>query len=116
MNSKGGYGILTGGTTTRITVQCKYILHLSAHSSEELIEGDTLLIECTSDGESPPTFKPWVHTGMFVSRQTFLGETQENRNFLTIDNINYTDWELSIHCYKFSKDAKQFRYRCYCQM
>ena len=24
VNSKGGYGILTGGTTTRITVQCKY--------------------------------------------------------------------------------------------
>ena len=25
VNSKGGYGTLTGQTTTRITVQCKYI-------------------------------------------------------------------------------------------
>ena len=66
-------------------------LHLSAPSSEELTEGDTLLIECTSDGEPPPSFNPWVHTGMFVSRSTFLGVTQNNRNYLTIDNINFTE-------------------------
>ena len=66
-------------------------LHLSAPSFEELTEGDTLLIECTSDGEPPPSFNPWIHTGMFVSRRTFLGVTQNNRNLLTIDNINYTE-------------------------
>ena len=56
----------------------------------EVTEDDTLLIECTSEGKPKPTFNPWVHTGMFVSRRTLMGVTQENRNFLTIDNINYT--------------------------
>ena len=66
-------------------------LHLSAPLSEELTEDDTLLIECISDGEPPPSFNPWVHTGMFVSRRTLLGVTHDNRNVLIIDNINYTE-------------------------
>ena len=50
----------------------------------------SLLIECPSDGEPPPSFNPWIHTRNKVSR-TFPGVTQNNKNFLAIDNINYTE-------------------------
>ena len=44
-----------------------------------------------SDGEPPPSFNPWVHTGMFVSRRTFPVVTQNNKNILTVADINYTE-------------------------
>ena len=64
VNSEVGYGILTGETTTRITLQCKYINamkilgNIPAPSFELLTEGDTLLIECMSNGEPTPLFTP----------------------------------------------------------
>ena len=66
-------------------------LHISTPSSRELTEGETLVIECTSDGEPKPTFNPWVHTGMFIPRRTYPMVTQDNKNILTITDVNYTE-------------------------
>ena len=48
-----------------------------------------------SNGEPTPLFNPWFHTGMFVSRRTFPAVTQNKRNFLTFDNIDYTVYVLT---------------------
>ena len=66
-------------------------LHISAPSSRDVTEGETLVIECTSEGEPRPTFNPWVHTGTFIPRRTFPVVTQDNKNILTITDVNYME-------------------------
>ena len=56
-----------------------------------MTEGETLVIECTSEGEPKPIFNPWVHTGTFIPRRTFPVMTQDNKNILTITDVNYTE-------------------------
>ena len=91
-----------------VTVLSISDLHITSPASKDVTEGETLNITCSSSGYPRPTFNPWVHTGMYISR-TFSASSQHDSNTLTIRNISYIDtgqYECSAYNSEIREEQK----------